>query len=276
MFRTLRAIWRIIAFLCITVALYAWFELNVLVHGIGSARIFALRTALYRTWGRWVARVFGMHLTVRGEAPKAPYFFVMNHVSYADLLIAALTLDDATFIAKHDMKDWLLIGPLATRLGAIYVDRGSIHGVAEVTEQVARALRAGYGVGMAPEATTTRGETIIPYNSAFFEPAIKLGVPVHYAAISFSTPAGEPPAWTHVNWWQHELTFQAHCWRLLQLDKFYAEIHFGDAPILERNRKLLARRLHEATLRIFKPMVTADGRALDDLNRPEADRARAR
>jgi 1-acyl-sn-glycerol-3-phosphate acyltransferase len=273
-FRTLRALWRIIAFLWITLTLYLWFELNVLIHGIDSAHIFSLRTVLYRTWGRRVARAFGMHLTVKGEAPKAPYFFVMNHIGYVDLLIAALTLHEATFIAKHEMKDWLLIGPLATRLGAIYVDRGSIHGVANVTAQVDRALRAGYGVGMAPEATTTRGETVIPFHSAFFEPAIKLGVPVHYAAISFSTPEGEPPAWTHVSWWQHELTFQAHCWRLLQLNKFYAEIHFCDAPIQDDNRKALARRLHEATLGIFKPLVTADGRALDDVNRPEAARAR--
>jgi 1-acyl-sn-glycerol-3-phosphate acyltransferase len=269
-FRTLRAIWRIISFLWITVSLYLWFELNVLIHGKDSTRIFGLRTVLYRTWGQRVARAFGMHLTVKGEAPKAPYFFVMNHISYADLLIAALTLHDATFIAKHEFKDWFLIGPLATRLGAIYVDRGSIHGVADVTEKVDRALRGGYGVGMAPEATTTRGETIIPFNSAFFEPAIKLGVPVHYAAISFSTPEGEPPAWTHICWWQNELTFQAHCWRMLHLDKFYAEIHFGDAPIQEDNRKVLARRLHEATLKVFKPMVTPDEQALDHVNRPEA------
>jgi 1-acyl-sn-glycerol-3-phosphate acyltransferase len=259
----LRAVVRIMSFLLVTLSHYLWFEVHVLFKGKNSPKTFKFRTRMYRSWGHAVARVFGMRLTIKGTTPTAPYFFVMNHLSYVDILIAAMTLPDATFIAKHDMADWILIGPLATRLGAIYVDRSSIHGVADVTAKVDRALKQGYGVGMAPEATTTRGETVIPFNSAFLEPAVRLGVPVHYATLYYRTPPHEPPAWTHVNWWQYDITFQAHVWRLLQLDHFEAEVIFGDTPVIETNRKVLARRLHAAVLENFKPMVTPEGQALD-------------
>jgi 1-acyl-sn-glycerol-3-phosphate acyltransferase len=261
--RKLRAVRRIIAFLVITLWHYIWFELFVLFNGgIRSERAFKFRTRMYRSWGRSISKAFGLTLTISGSPPKAPYFFVMNHLSYADILVVACALDDATFIAKHDMASWLLIGPLATRLGAIYVDRKSVHGVADVTAKVDAALRAGYGVGMAAEATTTKGETVIPFNSTFLEPAVQLGLPVHYATIRFSTPPDEFPAFTHVNWWE-DITFQAHVWRFLQLKSFSAEVRFGEAPILDGNRKTLARQLHAAVIANFKPMVTADGQRID-------------
>jgi 1-acyl-sn-glycerol-3-phosphate acyltransferase len=261
--RKLRAIWRIIAFLVITLWHYVWFELFVLFNGgINSERSFKFRTRMYRSWGQQIGRAFGMNLTISGQRPKAPYFFVMNHLSYVDILVVASALDDATFIAKHDMADWLLIGPLATRLGAIYVDRKSVHGVADVTAKVDAALRSGYGVGMAAEATTTKGETVIPFNSTFLEPAVQLGLPVHYATIRFSTPADEHPAFTHVSWWE-DITFQAHAWRFLQLKSFNAEVHFGEAPISGSNRKALAKDLHAAVISKFKPMVTPDGQRID-------------
>jgi 1-acyl-sn-glycerol-3-phosphate acyltransferase len=261
--RKLLAIGRIVAFLFITLWHYAWFELYVLFSGgLKSERVFRFRTRMYRSWGQAMAKAFGMRLTLTGPRPKAPYFFVMNHLSYADILVVACSLDDATFIAKHDLASWFLIGPLATRLGAIYVDRKSTHGVAEVTTRIDNALRAGYGVGMAAEATTTKGETVIPFNSTFLEPAVQLGLPVHYATVRFSTPATEPPAFTHINWWE-DMTFQEHVWRFLQLRSFSAEVHFGNEPIIDSNRKALAKRLHSAVIENFRPMVTPDGQRID-------------
>ncbi len=231
----------------ITLAHYLWFEIFVLFNGKASPRTFKFRTQMYRSWGNKIADAFGMRLTIIGKPPVAPYFFVMNHLSYVDILVVACALDDATFIAKHEMADWLLIGPMATRLGAIYVDRKSVHGVADVTQKVETALKSGFGVGMAAEATTTKGETVIPFNSTFLEPAIQLGLPVHYATIRFATHAGEPPAFTHVSWWEN-ITFQAHAWRFLHVKSFDAEIHFGEAPIKGENRKTLAKELHQAVL----------------------------
>jgi 1-acyl-sn-glycerol-3-phosphate acyltransferase len=261
----MRAIRRAVAFLVLTLAHYLWFELAYLFLPRRGKRLFHLRTRIYRSWGQKVARAFRMTLIVKGTPPKPPYFFVMNHLSYVDILLAAMNLDGAKFIAKHELADWLLLGPMARRIETIFVNRNSLSAVADVCEQVNAALKDGYGVGMAPEATTSKGEGVLPFHPALLEPAVRLGVAVCYATIRFRTPPGEMPAYKIVNWWE-DMSFQRHALRFLEVKSFEATIHFGDALITGTNRKILAKDLHQAISANFVPMVTGDGEPLDHLS----------
>jgi 1-acyl-sn-glycerol-3-phosphate acyltransferase len=265
MLRKLRLIRRLFLFLVITLGCFAAFEVNRLLYRNNPRRFNDARSATYMRWGRGIAKAFGMKVTVEGSLPTTPYFFVLNHLSYMDIVLAAMTLRNAKFIAKHDMQDWFLLGPMTKRVDTIFVNRESIHAVAEVTTKVDAALKSGFGVGMAPEATTSRGETVLPFHPALFEPAVRLGIPVTYATIRYRTPADELPAWEVVNWWQYHITFQDHVVRLLQVKSFDAHIKFGPTPILGTNRKALAKELHAAVLSQFVPMVTADEQRLDHL-----------
>ncbi len=263
--RTLRAWTRALALLGVTLGHFAAFQLAWLRYGPGSQGLFDARWRVYRSWARRVAGVIGLTVKIIGTPPKPPYFFVMNHISYVDPVLTALTLEGATFVAKADTEQWAVLGPMLRKLGAIFVDRGSITAAADVAEKIGVALKAGYGVGMAPEATTSRGETVIPFHPPLLDPACRLGQPVSYATLRYRTPAGEMPAWEVVNWWQHDLTFQAHLMRLLRVPRFEATIKFCDAPIYDPNRKVLARLLHDAVLANFTPMVTADNVPQDHL-----------
>ncbi len=265
MIRKLRVVRRSIAFIVLTLTHYLWFELAYGLLPKNSQRLFHLRTRIYQSWGRRVAHAFGMTLTIKGTPPKPPYFFVMNHLSYVDILIAAINLPGAMFIAKHDLADWFLLGPMAKRIDTIFVNRSSLSAVTDVCERVDAALKAGYGVGMAPEATTSKGEGVLPFHPALLEPAVRLNVPVCYATLRYSTPPGEMPAFKVVNWWE-DMTFQAHALRFLGVKSFEAMIYFGDHLITGTNRKVLAKDLHQAISANFSPMVTAEGEPLDHLS----------
>jgi len=258
---------RVAAFVVLTLVFYAWFELAMLLHRRDAPRMFDLRTRIYQGWARNVARVFGMRVRVIGEPPRPPYFFVMNHLSYVDILLVAMFLPGAKFIARHDMANWPLLGHIARRVDTIFVNRTSVSAVPDVCRQVEEAFRNGYGVGMAPEATTGKGDRVLPFHPPLLEPAVRSGVPVNYAVIRFRTMENEPPAFRVVNWWE-DISFVAHAMRLLQVRSFEATIAFGPVPVLAQHRKQLARDLYEIITAEFVPMVTLEGEPLDHLPHP--------
>ncbi|MCX6019933.1 MAG: lysophospholipid acyltransferase family protein [Chloroflexi bacterium] len=255
---------KVIVFLFVTLVWYAWFEASLLLLGRNHPRMFDLRTRVYQGWAKTVARIFGMRVRVIGTPPQPPYFFVMNHLSYIDILLVAMFLPGAKFIARHDMASWPLLGHIAKRIDTIFVDRNNLSAIPDVCNAVEQAFRDGYGVGMAPEATTGKGDRVLPFHPPLLEPAIRSGMPVSYAVIRFHTTNGERPAYQMVNWWE-DISFAAHALRLLEVKSFEATISFGATPVSAQHRKVLARDLHDVIAREFVPMVTMDGEPLDHL-----------
>lgn len=91
-----------------------------------------------------------------------------NHRSYLDPLLlgfaGARLGRPIRFLAKKEVTDAPIVGPITTALGAIRVDRGS--GSAEPLLQAAAALEAGELVAVFPQGTIPRGRE-------FFEPVLQ-------------------------------------------------------------------------------------------------------
>lgn len=100
--------------------------------------------------------------------PRGPVLLAANHRSYFD--VVALSLISVRygrplrFLAKKELFDAPLIGPLARALGGICVDRAGEpeHAMAEAR----RALQAGEPVLILPQGTIPRGR-------AFFDPELR-------------------------------------------------------------------------------------------------------
>jgi len=54
------------------------------------------------------------------------------------------------------------------------------------------------------------------------------------------------------------MTLLPHLWRLSRLRRFEAEVSFVTEPLRDPDRKQLARRLHEAVLDHFQPLVVPE------------------
>ena len=97
-----------------------------------------------------------------------PAILCANHRSYFDVVTVAVTVARSgrtvRALGKKEVFDAPIIGPIASAIGGIRVNRGT--GSDEPLRAAADALRAGDLVAIMPEGTIPRGE-------AFFDPVLK-------------------------------------------------------------------------------------------------------
>ncbi|MBX3293524.1 MAG: 1-acyl-sn-glycerol-3-phosphate acyltransferase [Acidobacteria bacterium] len=245
--RTIRAVFRMTAFVLGTLAIYYyWFFTQPVRRDPAEAR----RHTFLR-WSRFFKWVAGMRLVVNGTPPPPPFFLVSNHLSYTDIAVLRLAAE-GVFVAKQDIESWPVAGKIIANMGTVFIDRENRRDIPRAGELIDARLDSGDGVIIFPEGTSTRGEEVLPFNSSFFEYAARRNIAVYYAAVSYSTPPGELPADT-VCWWD-DISFFAHMFRLFSVKSWTATVTFGSEPITNTDRKLLARELHERVTEAFTPV----------------------
>jgi 1-acyl-sn-glycerol-3-phosphate acyltransferase len=131
---------------------------------------------------RWDVRATGAeHIPVRGAAVVAT-----NHVGYLDFVFAGYGVRlqqrrRLRFVAKREVFDHPVSGPLMRAMGHIAVDRGGDTAVA--MREVARALAAGELVGMFPEGTISRSFVPLDGRPGAARMAVEAGVPLIPGAV---------------------------------------------------------------------------------------------
>lgn len=214
----------------------------------------AVQAAVQHHWARAVGGILDLRVRVEGTPPPAPYLLVSNHLGYLDI-VAYGAVVRGRFVAKREVRRWPLIGPLAAMVGTIFIDRTLKRDAVRALDVVQEAVADGDGVIVFAEATSTAGQTVLPFRPALLDWAARSGHPVHYASVEYRTPPGGPPAHLAVCWWG-DMTFGGHIAELVRLPWIEATVRFGAAPIAEPDRKRLAGRLHEAVAAQFIPVVT--------------------
>ena len=210
------------------------------------------RRMLLRIWAIGTAAIVRMRVTIIGEAPKPPYYLVTNHLSYLDLVLLARTAG-CVYVSRADVADLNFLGLIAKGMNTIFVDRAKARDTKRVNELINDRLDKGYGVHMFAESKIGQDAQIHPFKPPLLEPAVQRGMPVYYAALSYSTPEGVAPA-RDVIVWKDPLTLAENMLQVLQLPKFSAIINYGPAPITAPDRKQLAELLYKATLERFTPV----------------------
>ena len=214
------------------------------------------RSFIFRLWAQMVAAIAGMKIKVRGEAPRPPFFLVSNHLSYMDIVLLATRLD-CVFVAKSEVANWPVIGPLCRSMKTIFINRNLRRDIPQALASMKQAIDEGSGVVLFAEGTSTAGATVAPFKPSLLELAAQAHMPVHYVSLSYRTPQKAPPAQRAVCWWG-EMTFPKHLFELLALRGFEAELVFGTQPIQAADRKVLANKLWRAVSAQFSPVVVME------------------
>ena len=201
------------------------------------------RQTVFEWWTRSFNRISHMRIEVTGTPPKPPFFLVCNHLSYADIG-AIREVVKGVFVAKAEINTWFLAGRICRDYGTVFINRTNRRDIPRAGQEILERLDAGEGVIVFPEGTSTKGEEVLPFNSSFLEFAARGDVPVSYVALSYSTPPDELAASIAVCWWE-DISFFAHLWRLFHVREYTATLTFGDAPIINPDRKLLAAELRD-------------------------------
>lgn len=216
-----------------------------------------LRRLLLKFWAFVYAAIAGIRIVAEGAAPKPPFFMVMNHLTYFDMLVLARETG-CIFVSREDVADWPLFGFIAKSLYIIFINRSLRRDTLRVNTLIAETIKEGDGIAVFAESRVSCGMTVEPFKSPLLQAAIDLNLPVYYAALNYRTPEGSPPEGEIVSWWRPE-PFYVHQYRFLKYPGTTATIRFGEHPLFDADRKVLARRLHEGVLSLFTPLRLAAG-----------------
>lgn len=211
------------------------------------------RQLIFKNWAKGFAAIAGMKVEVIGTAPKPPFFLVCNHLSYVDIPALRLAVD-GVFVAKKDIEDWPVAGKIIRDMGTVFINRSNRRDIPRAGAEIIRRLDDGEGVVIFPEGTSTKGEEVLPFNSSFLEFAAKSGIPVSYCALRYETPIGEMRASDAVCWWD-DTTFLDHLRRLFGVSGIRAIVTFGEEPVTDPSRKVLAHELREKVREKFIPVI---------------------
>ncbi len=143
-------------------------------------------------WAQWISREFlrliNCKVRVSGAIPQHG-LIVCNHLSYLDIL-AMLSVCQAVFVSKSDVRRWPFFGLLARMAGTVFVDRGRRTAVFVPLKSITCALKAGHPVVIFPEGTSSDGLGVLPFRSSLLEAAIVSRVPITPAAIDYDLKEG--------------------------------------------------------------------------------------
>jgi 1-acyl-sn-glycerol-3-phosphate acyltransferase len=187
----------------------------------------AQRDECVTLWSRGMLRVLGIDLRVLGTPPaNGPVLLVANHISWLDILVMHAARH-CRFVSKAQVKQWPLIGTLATGGGTLYIERESRRDAMRVVHHMAEALQAGDILAVFPEGTTSDGRALLPFHANLVQAAISAQAPAQPVALSFiDGETGEPSfSASYVG----DETLVGSVWRTLSGRPMTVIVTFGEA-----------------------------------------------
>jgi 1-acyl-sn-glycerol-3-phosphate acyltransferase len=161
--------------------------LVVVTLGLGIPAILAglvdrrgeLSWRIARSWGRVVLKAWGVRVVVRGEAPRGPVIYAVNHGSVLDIPVIFAHLP-GSFRIVHKRSLYLipLIGLYLYCGGHVAIDRSKAFRARKSLERAARRIAGGTSVAVFPEGTRSADGSVRPFKKGSFVLAIEAGVPV--------------------------------------------------------------------------------------------------
>jgi 1-acyl-sn-glycerol-3-phosphate acyltransferase len=196
------------------------------------------RAFIFRGWSQTFLWVLNVKVSSIGILPMAPFFLVSNHLSYIDILVLASELE-AVFIAKVEVSGWPILGFICRCMDTVFIDRSNIRDLPRVSAEVEEHIRAGTGVVLFPEGTSTKGDLVKKFHASLLSFPARLEFPVSWASLSYKTVLSDPPAHLAVCWWGN-VPFMPHFLELCGLKRIEAQVLYGADQVTDSDRKRLA------------------------------------
>ncbi|MCX5046095.1 1-acyl-sn-glycerol-3-phosphate acyltransferase [Aldersonia sp. NBC_00410] len=240
------------------------------------------REEVQRRYARAVLRCLGMRVRVvdrrkpprddaRFATPGRGTLVVAGHVGWTDVLAIA-SVQPVSFVARADLAEWPVIGPIAEFTGIVPIDRARLRQLPGVVTRIGDRLAAGDCIAAFPEGTTWCGKAYGPMRPALFQAAVDSGVPVAPVALRYLRATGEP---TTVAGFVGEDSLLGSAVRLLRARGVVAEVVLLPVEAPGNDRRELAARCERA-VRGYRPpepsmpAVLPAARAVEVRERPVA------
>lgn len=176
--------------------------------------------ALRRWWMQKMARLTGIKIAQYGRATQPICLYVANHVSFLDIIVIA-SLTDVRFLSKQAVRNWPLIGFMASISGTLFIERGKRSLIARIITAIGKALQDS-SIVIFPEGTTSLGESVKKFHSGLFQAAIDSQVPVQPVSLRYIRD-GQPD---RVAAYIDDDHFLATLWRMLKQTETIVHVRF--------------------------------------------------
>lgn len=203
-------------------------------------------------WHRFVCRLLGIRVTVRGApSPHKPLLVTANHASWLDIVVVS-TLMPLSFIAKAEVASWPIFGLFAKLQRTVFVDRTRRAQTGAVATQIAERLQNGDAMVLFAEGTSNNGNQVLPFRTALLgaarhaiaEEDERARVWIQPLSIAYTRLHGMPMGrrYRPMVAWYGDMEMGPHLWAVLKEGAIDVDIQWGD-PIpydLSSDRKAIA------------------------------------
>jgi 1-acyl-sn-glycerol-3-phosphate acyltransferase len=209
----------------------------------------AERQRRVQVWSATMLRRLGITLRVVGQPALAgPVLLVSNHISWLDItsLHAARF---CRFVSKADVKQWPVIGALASGVGTLFIERESRRDAMRVVHHMAERLSGGDVLAVFPEGTTSDGLSLLPFHANLIQSAIAANAAVQPIGLRFEDIASGQTSLApcYIN----DDTLLGSCWRTLCTPGIAVVITFGELQTAQgRDRRTWAAELRDEVMRL--------------------------
>ncbi len=193
--------------------------------------------------GRSALALLGMEVQVEGSVPAGRGFFIVsNHMSYIDPLVLFNALS-AVFVTSVEVRENKTLGPLCRLSECYFVERRSKFNIKQEIADIGAYLQLGCNVVLFPEGTSTNGERILRFKTAFFQVAVNEKATILPVCLQYLQIDGEDitPANRDALYWYGNMGFFKHLTLILSLRKVRARITIlPELPADDRDKNTLA------------------------------------
>jgi len=202
------------------------------------------REARVQAWALQFLALWGIHLKVLGQpVVNGPALIVANHISWLDILVMHAARH-CRFVSKSDIREWPLVGMLATGAGTLYIERTSRKDALRMVKDMAEAMKNGDVVAVFPEGTTSDGRELLPFHANLIQAAIAAEAPVQPVSLKFVDAATGQPSFAPC--YIGDDTLIGSMWRTLSAPAIIAVVHFGEPQAANgRDRRAWAQDLRK-------------------------------
>jgi 1-acyl-sn-glycerol-3-phosphate acyltransferase len=235
-FKLLRGVWHVVV---------GWFTIYFRFPQLNQQQ----RDARVQVWAMQLLRIWGIDLEVRGKPVTiGPALLVCNHISWLDILVIHATRH-CRFVSKSELRDWPVLGTLATGGGTLYIERAQRKDAMRMVKDMAKSLREGDVLAVFPEGTTGDGIGMLPFHANLIQSAIEAEAPIQPLALQFVDAKTNEisMAARYID----DDTLLDSVWSTLNARGLKAVVNFGELQqSQERDRRTWAYDLREEVMRL--------------------------
>jgi hypothetical protein len=226
-------------------------------------RIIAVPTAIGMAHARaaWVHRwslaarwILGARIERRGVMPPSG-IITANYSCFLDVILLAAERP-CVFVAGAEVRRWPVLGLLARLGGTLFVDPRRRNDVARVNFLIERAVRRRLLVVIFPECGGAWRDTLRPFASALFQPAVDLGCSLTGAAFTYYSLRNGESSRMRIS---HEAGTMRQFAQIVSRWQTRVICAFSSPAFHRGNRKQLAAQLRRESLDLLLGMATRVG-----------------